>query len=65
MVITKRNVEAAAEITKILAEKECTIEDLHGILSYVEMVIRKHSTVQKKDYSEVFDDLLTVCDEPY
>lgn len=45
MVLTKRNVEAAMEITNILAEKDCTVADLPDIFSYVQMKIGRNTTV--------------------
>lgn len=63
MVLTKKNVEAAIEISNILAEKECTIADLPGIFSYVGMKINKNTIVQKVDYSKVYESALKESEE--
>ena len=51
MVFTKNNIEAASKIARILAEKKCTVADMPGILSYVQMKITNHTSVQQADFS--------------
>lgn len=63
MNVVKKNVEAAIEICKILSEKECTIADVPGILSYVDMKLRSNTMVPKADYYEMFKELLGECEE--
>ena len=50
MYVTHRNVEVAAEILDLLAEKECTITDANSILSYVSSKLNRTAKVPKCDY---------------
>ncbi|MBP1562075.1 MAG: hypothetical protein J6C96_12650 [Oscillospiraceae bacterium] len=63
MPITHKNVEAAMEIFKILADKKCTVADAHSVLSYVGMKLDHNTTVPELDYSELFGSELKACDD--
>ena len=63
MVLTKRNVEAAMEITNILAEKDCTVADLPDIFSYVQMKIGRNTTVQKINCPAAYAEELEMCEK--
>ena len=56
MELNEKNEKIALEITRLLAENVCTVEQSRSILSFVQGYVANHSTVQfdRNDFLSVF-----------
>lgn len=63
MRLTQRNAKAAVDIIKALGENKCTVADIPGIFSYVEMMIRSETTVPSLDYEVLLQKLTSNLDD--